>query len=92
LLAVVLFDSALGLNPRLLIRSISNTFFPYLRLVVLFITSIVLLGIVNMQVEDSPLWVFILRSAGIYIAFIAAHILGRFYWRYQKKLNWDLKM
>ncbi|MBA7481188.1 hypothetical protein ES707_16658 [subsurface metagenome] len=92
LLAVVLFDSALGLNPRLLIRSISSTFFPYFRLVVLFITSIVLLGIVHMQVEDSPLWVFILRSVGIYIAFIAAHILGRFYWRYQEKLNWDLKM
>ncbi len=90
LLAVVLFDSALGLNPRLLIRSISSTFFPYFRLVVLFITSIVLLSIVYMQVEDSPLWVFILRSVGIYIAFIAAHILGRFYWRYQDKLNWEV--
>ena len=91
LLAVVLFDSALGLNPRLLFKSISNTFFPYCGLVLQFLTSIVLISMVHIQVEDSPLWEFIFRSVGIYIILVAAHILGRFYWRYQDKLNWDLQ-
>lgn len=26
----------------------------------------------------------------IYLAMVAAHLLGRFYWRYQEKLNWGL--
>ncbi len=90
LLAVVMFDSAIGLNPRLLIRSISNTFFPYCGLVLLFVTPVVLIGMLYTEVQESRLWIFIIRSVATYLVLVGAHILGRFYWRYQEKLNWEM--
>ncbi|MFZ2146185.1 MAG: hypothetical protein WAV28_03110 [Sedimentisphaerales bacterium] len=91
LLAVVMFNSAIGLNPRLLIRSISGTFFPYCGLVLLFATPVVLIGIIQPETQESLFWKFILRSVIIYMVLIGAHLLGRFYWRYQEKLNWVSK-
>jgi hypothetical protein len=90
LLAVVMFDSAIGLKPRLLISSISGTFFPYCGLVLLFITPIVLISMIQPVVQKSRLWSFILLSIIIYIVLVGAHLLGRFYWWYQEKLNWNL--
>ncbi len=91
LLSVVMFDSAIGLNPRLLIRSISSTFFPYCGLVLLFVTPVVLIGMLYAEVQESQLWSFIIRSVVTYLVLVGAHLLGRFYWRYQDKLNWDLQ-
>ncbi len=91
LLAVIMFDSAIGLNPRLLIRSISSTFFPYCGLVLLFVTPVVLIGMLYTEVQESQLWIFIIRSIVTYLALVGAHLLGRFYWRYQDKFNWDLQ-
>ena len=91
LLAVIMFDSAIGLNPRLLVRSISSTFYPYCGLVLLFVTPIVIIGMLYTEVQESRLWIFIIRSVVTYLALVGAHILGRFYWRYQEKFNWDLQ-
>jgi ribosomal protein S27E len=90
LLAVVMFDSAIGLNPRLLIRSISCTFFPYCGLVLLFVTPVVLIGMLYAELQESRLWSFIIRSVATYLVLVGAHLLGRFYWRYQEKLNWEV--
>ena len=90
LLAVIMFDSAIGLNPRLLVRSISSTFFPYCGIVLLFVTPVVLIGMLYTEVQESRLWIFIIRSVVTYLALVGAHILGRFYWRYQEKFNWNL--
>jgi len=90
LLAVIMFDSAIGLNPRLLIRSISSTLFPYCGLVLLFVTPVVLIGMLHSEVQESQLWSFIIRSVMTYLVLVAAHLLGRFYWRYQDKFNWSL--
>ncbi len=91
LLATIMFDSAIGLNPRLLIRSISCTFFPYCGIVLLFVTPVVLIGMLYTEVQESRLWSFIIRSVVTYLALVGAHILGRFYWRNQEKFNWDLQ-
>jgi hypothetical protein len=91
LLAVIMFDSAIGLNPRLLVRSISSTFVPYCGLVLLFVTPVVLIGVLYTEVQESKTWIFIIRSVVTYLALVGAHILGRFYWRYQEKFNWDLQ-
>jgi hypothetical protein len=91
LLAVIMFDSAIGLNPLLLVRSISSTFFPYCGIVLLFVTPVVLIGMLYTEVQESRLWSFIIRSIVTYLALVGAHILGRFYWRYQDKFNWDLQ-
>jgi hypothetical protein len=90
LLAVIMFDSAIGLNPRLLIRSISSTFFPYCGLVLLFVTPVVLIGMLHVEVQESRLWIFIIRSVMTYLILVGAHLLGRFYWRYQNKFNWEV--
>ena len=94
LLAIVVLDSVSGLNPRLLISSISNTFFQYCGLVLLFVAPVLLIGVLGQKGDESEHLAFILRSASIYLVFVAAHLLGRFYWRYQEKLNWasNLKM
>ena len=91
LLAVIMFDSPIGLNPRLLIRSISSTFLPYCGLVLLFITPFVLIGMLYGEIQESQLWIFIIRSVVTYLALVGAHLLGRFYWRYQDNLNWNLE-
>jgi len=90
LLAVIMFDSAIGLNPRLLIRSISSTFFPYCGLVLLFVTPVVVIGIIQPEMQESQLWSFIIRSVATYLVLVGAHLFGRFYWRYQEKLNWEV--
>ena len=90
LLAVIMFDSAIGLNPRLLVRSISSTFVPYCGLVLLFVTPVVVIGMLYAEVQESRLWSFIIRSVVTYLVLVGAHILGRFYWRYQDKLNWEV--
>jgi len=90
LLATIMFDSAIGLNPRLLVRSISSAFYPYCGLVLLFVTPVVVIGMLYTEVQESRLWIFIIRSIVTYLALVGAHILGRFYWRYQEKLNWEV--
>jgi len=90
LLAVVVFDSASGLNPRLLIASISNVLSQYCGLVLLFVAAVLLISMLGQRVQGPEYLAFILRCVSIYLAFVAAHLLGRFYWRYQEKLNWEV--
>ena len=90
LLAVVVFDSVSGLNPRLLYNSISNTLRQYCGLVLLFVAAVLLIGVLGQKVAESEHLAFLLRCVSIYLAFVGAHLLGRFYWRYQEKLNWEV--
>ena len=90
LLAVVVLDSVAGLNPRLLYNSISNTLRQYCGLVLLFLAAVLLIGMLGQKVAESEHLAFLLRCASVYIVFVAAHLLGRFYWRYEEKLNWKV--
>ncbi len=98
LLACVMFDSIYGLNPLLLIASIFSTFFQYCGLVLL-ITGIVLgfRAIPTIQTDNTQPETFTMIIIGgvfsaflFYITFVVAHLLGRFFWRYQDKLNWEV--
>jgi hypothetical protein len=98
LLACVMFDSIRGLNPVLLTPSIFSTFFQYCGLVLL-ITGIVLgfKAIPTIQtdsVQTETITMIFLDSVFylilLYITFVVAHLLGRFYWRNQEKLNWEV--
>jgi hypothetical protein len=89
LLAVVVFDSLSALNPVLLIGSIVSTFFPYLGLVMLLVVigvPLVAIGIVSALPLVGHLAGFVM----IYIALVVAHLLGRFFFRYQEKLYWEV--
>lgn len=89
LLAVSLFDSIRGLNPFLLIGSVFSTHFIYFALVV--ILWAIVLSVIFILKTLSSIWaVFLSVYFIMYILFILAHLLGRFYWRYQEKLNWDV--
>ncbi len=98
LLACVMFDSISGLNPFLLIGSIFSAFFQYCGLVLL-ITGIVLgfKAIPTIQTDSTQqetISMIFLESIFyailLYITFVVAHLIGRFYWRNQEKLNWEV--
>jgi hypothetical protein len=90
-LSVILFDSVSGFNPRVLVRSIYNTFIPYLGLVLLYVFLAWLIWKMLLVGQDSILWILVVRFIVFYAAFIVAHLTGRFYWRYQDKLQWNLE-
>ena len=98
LLACVMFDSISGLNPFLLIGSIFSAFFQYCGLVLL-ITGIVLgfKAIPTIQTDSTQqetISMIFLESIFyailLYITFVVAHLIGRFYWQNQEKLNWEV--
>jgi hypothetical protein len=95
LLSVVMFDSFWGFNPILIIRSIFSTFLQYCGLLLLYLGMWVLLFGVMLFLRKyfyMPIAFngFVGRFIGIYICLVSSHLLGRFYWRYEKKLNWDV--
>jgi DNA-directed RNA polymerase subunit RPC12/RpoP len=90
LLAVVMFDSFSGLNPILILRSIFRTFFPYCAMVVVFLFDPFLIAIIRSAATQSWVLSFLIRCIHLYLVLVAAHLLGRFYWRYQDKLKWDM--
>jgi phage FluMu protein Com len=101
LLSVIMFDSFSGLNPILLIGSIISTFLPYIGLISLLAALIIsikfLLPVLSLiSSGGNPvkfIGLSILYGSGIidfYLMMVIAHLLGRFYWRYQDKLRWDV--
>ena len=99
LLAVVMFDTSSAFNPILWIASIFSTFFQYCGLV-LFVSGIVLASLALIGIGEpqearqmgigARILGAVFSCLLIYMAFVVAHLLGRFYWRYQEKLNWEV--
>lgn len=99
-LAVIMFDSVNGLNPVLLISSIFSTLIQYCGLVILFygfsILSYIFRSLMipimnNYKVISSMFFAYLVfHILTIYTLLILGHLLGRFYWRYQEKLNWEV--
>jgi len=90
LLAVIQFDSIFALNPLLLLGSIFRTIVPYLGLVLMLTGVVLLLKYLTEASRGSILARAALRVLSLYLALVGAHLLGRFYFRYKQKLNWDL--
>lgn len=90
LLAVIILDSSAGLDPILLVGSIFRTFFPYCGLILILCGPCALIGKMLSSSPPSLILSFILFAVFVYTTMVAAHLSGRFYWRYEEKLNWDL--
>ena len=90
LLAVIMFDSSTGLNPLLVLRSIFSTFLPYCAMLITFALIGSLTGIVSSVALISRILSFVIHCINLYLALVGAHLLGRFYWRYQDKLKWNV--
>ena len=90
LLAVGMFDSFAGLNPLIVIPSIFGTFFQYSALTILFAGVGLLFRKAKVGLLEGVLLYHLWRFLMLYLLMVAAHLLGRFYFRYQEKLNWDV--
>lgn len=94
LLCVIMFDSINGLNPLIIIPSIFSAFFQYCGLVVL-ISAIIFLYVQTIKLLPDGFFLRmvlspLVQAIELYLAMMAAHLLGRFYFKYQEKLNWDV--
>jgi hypothetical protein len=94
LLAMVVQDSADALNPLFLLGSMGRVLLPYLGLLLLVAGSAGLVWQIALWSWVRPgcaIWLQIASAAVIaYSAFVLAHVLGRFYWRYRERLDWGL--
>jgi len=89
ILAVVMFEGLHGLNPGLLLRSILRTFSQYCALVVFCYVSCLLVPVAGYFLVNQWILGSVLLLLTFYQLLILAHLLGRFYWRNETKLNWD---
>lgn len=89
LLALIMLGSPSAFNPFLWIASIFSTFFRYFCLVLLFCVLGWLASKVAASFLLSPFFAYFFGAAFIYLAMVAAHLLGRFYYLNSEKLNWE---
>ena len=90
LLSVVMFDSFSGLNPIVLVCSIFSTFLPYCAMVAVFSLGVLLTYGIRRITGESPAFGILVYCINTPLTLVGAHLLGRFYWRYREKLNWDV--
>ncbi|UCG50267.1 MAG: hypothetical protein JSU94_10830 [Phycisphaerales bacterium] len=102
-LGIAMFDSFRALNPVLLVGSVRSSLFHYFALV-LFLGAPSWLVIALLQfvpdeftaflhgLYDSLGWSLwhIAKLVLFYTAMVTGHLLGRFYWKCQEKLDWDV--
>jgi hypothetical protein len=93
LLAVVLFDSFNALNPILIIGSIFRTLLPYCGMVLFFYAGALLFMEIDSPVNRFwllPTVLFLIKVVQLYMIIVAVGLLGRFFHRFEKKLNWEV--
>jgi len=92
LLSTIMFDSISGLNPIIIIGSIFSVFFKYILIVLAFyFTILISIAVaVNLPKEAGIVGVYLFKAVEIYMLLVMAHVLGWFYYRNEKKLNWEV--
>jgi hypothetical protein len=99
ILTAVLFDSVNAINPVTIIISIYRTFLPYCGLILIFSMLAGLIAPIRLYLSQPQalLGYYLLGTAFmrykivfVYLAMVSAHLLGRFYLRYKKKLDWGI--
>ncbi len=88
LLSAAMHDSIGGLNPFLLLISVARTLFSYLGLILVLGLMTFLMIKIRLAVADDFVLAFVVRNTEYYPILIAAHLLGRFYWRNRERLDW----
>ncbi|MBN1974249.1 MAG: hypothetical protein JW787_11455 [Sedimentisphaerales bacterium] len=90
MLALAVFKSSAAYNPLIWITSIISTFFQYCGLVLLFSLLAFLVSRIAASLQGNQLNAAMFIAIFLYLAMIAAHLLGRFYYLNEKKLNWEV--
>jgi predicted Zn finger-like uncharacterized protein len=89
LLAITVLNSFTGLNPVFVVGSILSTLLPYCFIVVIYFGIGWLFTAIGHYWNDYREMFFISVAGIYYLMLVAGHLLGRFYFRYEKRLNWD---
>jgi hypothetical protein len=92
LLAMVVHEALFAaLNPIRIIGSILRTFFPYGALALTCLILSFSLSMIYYLILSLRYWHlgYVLLALAFYQMMVMAHLLGRFYWKYQETLNWD---
>ncbi|HBG27097.1 MAG: hypothetical protein A2Y10_00180 [Planctomycetes bacterium GWF2_41_51] len=98
LLSIIMHSSILGLNPILLIKSVLKTFLYYVPLVLALWASIFAIQYFRFFFTKAAVGNIVLFTIGIgfarfikiYLLMVAAHLLGRFYYKNAERLNWEI--
>jgi len=95
LLAIIIFDSFNGLNPKVLFGSILSTLLPYCGLVLFYyalcyVPFLIITFLPKGILLRSRILLLLFQIISMYFILISGHLLGRFFWRYQEKLNWEV--
>ncbi len=89
LLTVTMFESLRALNPILLAGSILSTLLPYCALVPFCYLLLLLFPVAAYFLVVNWIPSYPLLFATYYVWLVLAHLLGRFCWKYEERLNWD---
>ncbi len=91
LLAVTLFESLRALNPVLVLGSIAGTFLPYCLLAAFCCVLCLLVPGTYRQLFGEQWYLgYGLLFLSFYLLLVLAHVVGRFGWKYEQRLNWDV--
>ena len=86
----VMFDALDALNPKLIVGSIFRTFLPYCSLVLVICVLGGIAVVIKTVLPQSLVFFFASRGLCFYLAMVAMHLLGQFYWWHKDKLNWGI--
>ncbi|MBC8481828.1 MAG: hypothetical protein H8D47_04100 [Planctomycetes bacterium] len=89
-LAVIMFDSFYGLNPILIAASIKSTFFPYIGLCLLLALLQAIFTACSYLLFIVPFARVLIPALSAIGMMISGHLLGRFFYKYEQRLNWDV--
>jgi hypothetical protein len=90
LLSVVLWDSTSALNPTYWAPPILFVLLPYLGLLAILAAMGGATAAVVSFLGQAAIGVLCSSVLTLYVAMICAHAMGRFYFRYEKKIGWGL--
>ena len=90
LLAVIMFDSATGLNPLILIGSIKDTFLRYCLLIIIYYSLLAAFIYFDYLLASFFLWKYLSMIPQLYFLFVSAALLGAFFHRCEEKLYWEV--
>ena len=85
-----MFDAFDALNPIFIIGSIFKTFLSYCGLILSLGIFGGLVALIFWILGRLPILGFVSNAINLYLLFVAAHLLGRFYWWYKDKLDWGI--
>ena len=90
LLASIMFDTWHVFNPVLILGSIFSCFFRYLIIAASLPVIVIILYVVLNRISTGVLSRVIMFLCFVYMTFVYAHFVGRFYYLSSEKLNWEV--